>query len=120
LTGRSILPTPAKIKKQSGETMAVKLLALYTRPADEAAFLEHYNNVHLPLVTKVPGLQAIVVNKIEKTLMGGDAPYFMIAELHFSDQAAFDAAMASPENRAAGKDVMTFAKGLVTMLVATD
>jgi uncharacterized protein (TIGR02118 family) len=52
--------------------------------------------------------------------MGGEPPYFLIAELHFKDQAAFDTAMASPENRAAGKDVMGFAKGLVTMLVATE
>jgi uncharacterized protein (TIGR02118 family) len=44
----------------------------------------------------------------------------LIAELHFADEAAFDAAMASPENRAAGKDVMNFAKGLVTMVVATE
>lgn len=48
--------------------------------------------------------------------MGGPSPYFLIAEMHFADDAAFDAAMASPENRAVGKDVMTFAKGLVTML----
>jgi uncharacterized protein (TIGR02118 family) len=98
----------------------VKLLAMYQQPADIDAFLSHYNEVHLPLVMKVPGLQKAVVNRIDKNLMGGDAPYFMIAELHFADQAAFDAAMASPENRAAGKDVMSFAKGLVTMLTATE
>jgi uncharacterized protein (TIGR02118 family) len=98
----------------------IKLLAMYTKPADEAAFLQHYHDVHLPLVHKVPGLEKAVVNRIEKNLMGGEPPYFLIAELHFKDQAAFDTAMASPENRAAGKDVMGFAKGLVTMLVATE
>ncbi len=40
----------------------------------------------------------------------------MIAELHFADEASFDKAMASAENRAAGKDLMSFAKGLITML----
>ena len=98
----------------------VKLLAMYKQPADIDSFLSHYNEVYLPLVMKVPGLQKAVVNRIDKNLMGGDAPYFMIAELHFADQAAFDAAMASPENRAAGKDVTNFAKGLVTMLTATE
>lgn len=98
----------------------VKLLAMYQQPADIDAFLSHYHEVHLPLVMKVPGLQKAVVNRIGKNLMGGEAPYFMIAELHFADQAAFDTTMASPENRAAGKDVMNFAKGLVTMLTATE
>jgi uncharacterized protein (TIGR02118 family) len=98
----------------------VKLLAMYQQPADTDAFLKHYNEVHLPLVLKIPGLQKAVVNRIEKNLMGGEAPYFMIAEMHFADQAAFDAAMASAENRAAGKDLMSFAKGLVTMLTASE
>jgi len=98
----------------------VKLLAMYTKPHDIEAFLTHYHDVHLPLVMKVPGLQKAVVNRIEKNLMGGEAPYFLMAELYFANQADFDIGRASPENRAAGKDVMTFAKGLVTMLVATE
>jgi uncharacterized protein (TIGR02118 family) len=97
-----------------------KLLAMYKQPDDLDVFLKHYQDVHLPLVIKIPGLQKAVVNRIDKNLMGGPPPYFMIAELHFADQTAFEAAMASPENRAAGKDVMTFAKGLVTMVVATE
>ena len=52
--------------------------------------------------------------------MGGEPAYFLIAELHFPDRETFDAAMASPENAAAGKDLMSFAKGLVTLLVAED
>jgi len=97
-----------------------KLFAMYKRPDDIDAFLKHYHEIHLPLVMKVPGLQKAVVNRVEKNPMGGEPPYFMIAELHFADQAAFDAAMASPENRAAGKDVTNFAKGLLTMVVATE
>jgi len=99
---------------------SVKLLAMYTQPEDEAAFLKHYHEVHLPLVLKVPGLAKAVVNRIETNLMGGAAPYFMIAELHFPDQASFDTAMASPENRAAGKDIGNFAKGLLTLLLALE
>jgi uncharacterized protein (TIGR02118 family) len=97
-----------------------KLFAMYERPDDIDAFLKHYHEIHLPLVMKVPGLLRAVVNRVEKNLIGGEPPYVLIAELHFADEAAFDAAMASPENRAAGKDVMNFAKGLVTMVVATE
>lgn len=94
----------------------IKLVAFYSRPADEAAFIDHYANVHTPLVHQIPGLQKLVVNRaIESPL--GEPPYWMIAEMHFSDRAAFDAALASPENRAAGRDIRNFAIGLVTLAV---
>jgi uncharacterized protein (TIGR02118 family) len=77
--------------------MTVKLIALYEQPADEAAFLDHYTRVHLPLVEKIPGLQRAVVNRVVGNAMGGEAPYFLIAEMHYADRAAFEA------NFAAGK-----------------
>ncbi len=99
--------------------MSTKLLILYAQPDDEEAFLKHYNDVHMPLARTIPGLQKAVVNRVDASLTGGSAPYFIITELHFADQAAFDLAMASPENRAAGKDVMSFAKGKFTLLAVT-
>ena len=100
--------------------MTVKLLAMYARPEDEESFWAHYHDIHLPLIKKVPGLQKAVLNRVDANLMGGASPYFLIAELHFENQAAFDAGMASPENRSAGKDLMTFAKGIVTLLAVTE
>ena len=99
--------------------MSVKLLALYRHPADEAAFLAHYEDVHLPLVQKTPHLVKTVVNRVIDSPMG-DSPFFLIAEMHFADRARFDEAMTSPENRAAGKDLMTFARDLVTLLVVEE
>jgi uncharacterized protein (TIGR02118 family) len=98
---------------------AVKLMVLYRRPDDEAAFWAHYQTVHLPLVAKIPGLERCTVNRVEKTLIGETAP-FVITELRFADQAAFDTAMASPENRTAGQDAMSFAPGLFTLVVASE
>jgi len=98
----------------------IKLLALYKKPEDEASFLKHYEEIHIQIVKTIPGLENAVINKIVASPMGGEPDYFLIAEMHFPDQATFDAAMASPENRAAGKDLMTFAKGLVTLLVAQE
>lgn len=94
-----------------------KLLALYRKPEDEAAFLEHYENVHTPLTMKLPGLSKLVVNRVTADAFGGTPELFMIAELHFPDRGTFDAAMRSPENRALGKDLMSFAKGIVTVLI---
>ena len=95
----------------------VKLTALYKKPDDPDAFMRHYEEVHMPLVKRTPGLKKIVVNRVTANLTGGPSPYFMIAEMHYPNQETFTAAMESVENRAAGEDLMGFAKGLVTLLV---
>jgi uncharacterized protein (TIGR02118 family) len=95
-----------------------KLIALYTQPDDPQAFLAHYNEVHMPLVAQTPGLVSAQINRVEANIMGGESPYFLIAEMTYPDKATFDTAMASPENRAAGKDLMSFARGKVTLLAA--
>ena len=95
--------------------MTVKLLALYKKPEDEAAFLAHYEGVHAPLARAVPGLEKLVVNRVTGSPMG-ETDLFLIAEMHFPDRATFQYAMASEENKATGKDLMTFAKGLVTIV----
>lgn len=95
-----------------------KLIALYKKPDDPDAFLKHYRDVHIPLVEKIPGLKNATVNYVKGAPMGGEPEYFLIAEMEYPDRETFDKAMASEENRAAGKDLMSFAKGLVTLLVA--
>lgn len=99
--------------------MTVKLIAIYRKPDDEAAFLKHYEEVHAPLVRKVPGVQKLVVNRIFGSPMG-ETDLFQIAEVHFADRESFDAGMRSPENRAAGADLMAFAKGIVTLVTAEE
>ena len=95
-----------------------KFIALYQKPDDLPAFFEHYDKVHAPLARKVPGIRKLVVNRITGNAFGGDPPYVLIAEMHFDSKEDFDAAMRSDENRAAGKDAMQFAKGLITGLIA--
>ncbi len=95
-----------------------KFMALYKTPDDVPAFLDHYENVHAPLARKVPGLRKLVVNRITANAFGGEAPYFLIAEMQFDTKEDFDAAMKSEQNKAAGRDAMTFAKGLITGLIA--
>ena len=95
----------------------VKLIALYKKPANVDAFEQHYANIHIPLVEKIPG-----VRKTEWTRFlaapTGAAPYYMMYEMYFDDMAAYQAAMKSPENLAAGQDLLLFAKDIVTMMVA--
>lgn len=94
-----------------------KLIALYQQPDDPAAFDKHYREVHKPLVERIPGLQRIVINR-GVDAPWGPPPYYQIVEMHFADEVAFKAAMASPENAAAGKDVRQFAGNLVTLMIA--
>jgi uncharacterized protein (TIGR02118 family) len=93
----------------------IKLVALFRRPDDVQAFDQHYNEVHAPLMRRVPGLERMEVTRNLQAFRG-EPQYYLIAEMYFRDREAFDRAMASEENRAAGKDLMSFARDYVTLL----
>ena len=99
--------------------MSVKLVAVYQSPEDQAAFDAHYDQVHTPLAQAVPGLAELRVTRMSNKLMGG-ADVYLVAELVFPDQATFNAAMASDENKAAGRDLANFAEGKVSLFVASE
>ncbi|MBD1373044.1 EthD family reductase [Hazenella sp. IB182357] len=98
----------------------VKLVALYKQPEDSKAFDEHYFGTHLELTKKMPGLIEANVMKFTGTPMGGEAPFYLQAEMVFENKDALNTAMSSPEGKAAAKDVMSFAGKLVTMMIAED
>lgn len=92
-----------------------KLIVLYKAPQDPDAFLAYYNETHLPLVAKIPGLVRAEVTRLDKTLLGDG--YFLMAEMYFADAEAFKIAMKSPENAATGADLANFADGLATIMI---
>jgi uncharacterized protein (TIGR02118 family) len=96
----------------------VKLIALYAEPDDVANFDRHYIENHAPLVRKMPGLRKLEVSRIAGSPMG-EPRYHLIAEMYFDDMDALNAAMKSPEGKAAGKDLMGFAGKVVHMLTGT-
>ncbi len=95
----------------------VKLVVLYKKPADVRAFEEHFSTVHLQLVERVPG---IVKTELSRCFGGpaGEPPYYLLFEAYFADRSALEAALQSPENRAADRDLMSFAKDIATVLFA--
>ncbi|MBI5652642.1 MAG: EthD family reductase [Chloroflexi bacterium] len=95
----------------------VKLIALYRKPADPAAFDQAYFETHIPLVKKIPHLNRVEISRITGAPRG-EPEFYLIAELYFDNKTETDAAMASPENAAAGKNLMGFARGLVTFMFA--
>ena len=77
----------------------------YGAPANPEAFDEHYRDVHVPLASKLPGLQRFTTSKPRG--LGTAAPYF-VAELWFADAEALKAALKSPEMAETAADAQTF------------
>lgn len=99
--------------------MTVKLIVLYTRPDDPAAFDEHYVNVHGPLVDKLPGLQKWDSAKYTMAADGGEAPpFYRTASLYFADMDALGAAMGSDEGKATADDYAKIAPAGSRMFLA--
>jgi uncharacterized protein (TIGR02118 family) len=95
----------------------VKLIALYKRPTDVAAFETHYKEIHAPLVRKMPGLKKLEVCHFTGS-PGGEPKFYMMAELYFDAKEAMMSALGSPEGKAAAKDVMSFAGDIIHMMFA--
>jgi uncharacterized protein (TIGR02118 family) len=89
--------------------VTVKLVVLYTKPDDPEAFEQHYLGTHMPLARTVPGLLRGETGRLDGTLDGGEQTYYRIAELYFADQAALQAAFASPEGQATAADYQQIA-----------
>ena len=92
----------------------VKLIALYRKPADEPEFDRHYQEIHTPLILKMPGLRKFEVTKITGAPIG-ESKYRLMAEMYYDSLDALNAANASPEGKAAARDLMSFAADLVTL-----
>ena len=95
----------------------VKLVAMFTKPDDPEAFDRAYFEVHLPLNAKTPGLRRTEVTRVTGAPRG-ETPYYLVAEMYYDDEASMRAAFASPEAAEAAKQLMTFAKGLVSVYTA--
>ncbi len=92
----------------------IKLIALYKKPADPDLFLKHYNEVHLPLIRKIPGLRNLEVVHVTGAPFG-ESNFWLMAGMTYDSLDAMNAANASPEGRAAAKDLMSFAADVVTL-----
>lgn len=96
----------------------LKLLVLYGRPVDPAAFDKYYHEVHIPLAKRMKGLKKWTIGKVQGTPDGSPAPYYYVAELTMESRAAFDELLASAEGQAAVADVPNYATGGATFLYA--
>jgi uncharacterized protein (TIGR02118 family) len=87
-------------------THAVKVVIIYPRPQDEAAFERAYLNEHVPMVEqKLKGLTRLVLTKVTGSPQGKIAAY-RIAEAYFSSMNDLQATIDSD----AGKEVIAHAQ----------
>jgi uncharacterized protein (TIGR02118 family) len=94
-----------------------KLLVLYNKPADAAAFDEHYFKKHIPLAKTIPGLRSYEVNKGPVGTPQGPSPYHLVATLSFDSPEAISAAFALKERQATAADLANFAQAGVQLLI---
>lgn len=97
-----------------------KLVALYKHPENKEQFDEHYFNVHAPITAKIPGLKKMEVTKFVGNAMGGESEYYLMCEMYYESKEAFKAAMKTEEAKASSKDLMSFAKDYVTLLLGEE
>ena len=97
--------------------MAAKLVALYKKPANAAAFDTYYFGTHVPIAKEVPGLRRYEVNAGPVAAPQGDSPYHLAAILSFDSSDALQRALGSIEGQAAAADLANFAQAGVELLI---
>ncbi len=82
-------------------------------------FMRYWLDVHAPISAKAPGLRGYVVSEVIRKVQGAlEADAFV--EQWFDDEAAYQAAGASPEVQAAWKDVGNYAKTTGTFWIVKE
>jgi uncharacterized protein (TIGR02118 family) len=87
-----------------------RLLVLYPPPTDPDHFRTYYEQTHLKLVAKIPGLRSYRYG-FDVAAAEGESPYFCSFEGEFDDAAAMGAAFETPEGEAALADIPNYATG---------
>ncbi len=88
----------------------VKVIVLLPRRdgMSQEEFARYAQDKHLPLVTQLPGLRRLVVNRVLPDPIGPPPAYDAVAEDWFDDLAAMSAAFESPEGQAVLADAPNF------------
>ena len=94
-----------------------KLIALYKKPRDAAAFNDYYFSTHVPIAKKISGLRRYEVSSGPVAAPEGGSNYHLAAILSFDSMASLAQALESAEGQAADADLANFAQAGVELLV---
>ena len=96
-----------------------KMTILYGTPEDPAAFRRYYEDVHVPIARRMPGLTGWTLTWVDAD-PAQPSPWFLVAALYAESRQAMDALLASPEGAAARADLANFVTGTVEFLPGTE
>ncbi|AII10870.1 EthD family reductase [Rhodococcus opacus] len=91
------------------------LMVLYGNTDQPQHFREYYENTHLPIARKLPGVRNTRLS-LDISSAEGTSPYCAVFEADFDSAEDMGAALASPEGQAAQQDIPNFATGGVQIL----
>jgi uncharacterized protein (TIGR02118 family) len=94
-----------------------KLVALYRKPADAAAFDSHYFSKHILLAKTIPGLRSYEVSSGAVASLAGESAFHLVAMLGFDSLAAIQQGLASPQGAATAADLANFAQAGVDLQI---
>lgn len=94
-----------------------KLLALYKKPSDAAAFNSYYFSKHVPIAKQISGLRRYEVSTGVVATPQGESSYHLAAILSFDSMSALEEALNSAQGQAAAADLVNFAQAGVELLV---
>lgn len=95
----------------------MKITVLYGHPTSLDAFEKHYENNHLPLVSKIKEVARIELTKFVAGADGRRPDFYRMAELYFTSQAQMEQARGSAEGQATIADLPKFATGGVKAVI---
>ncbi len=93
----------------------VKVLVLFGPPLDKESFDSYFKHTHLPLIAKLPNLQASRTNFVAGAVTGENT-YHLIVELEFSSEEEMQNGLNSESGQIMARDFSNFASGGVTVL----
>lgn len=97
-----------------------KIVVIYPRPQDEAAFEQVYRAVHLPMLEeKLKGLSRVVATKVLSSPQG-EARTYRIAELHFGSMEVLNETFQSEGARAVMEHAATISTGGKPIVLVCD
>lgn len=96
-----------------------KVPLLYGHPKDSDAFEKYYKETHLPLASKMKGVNKLELTKFLSAPDGEKPAFYRMAELYFSSQSEMEKTLGSPEGKAAVSDLPNFTTGGVTIIIGT-
>ncbi len=97
----------------------LKVTVLYGHPTSIDEFEKYYENSHLPIASKMEGVDRLELTKFISAPDGGKPAYYRMAELYFVTQDQMEQSLGSEEGQATVADLDNFATGGVSIIIGS-